>query len=87
MMTVAITLLFAFTGLFAFASIAGSLLRYGPSALRLREALRACSGEQELRFSVSEHQAVLARGARILRPDFGAKVRSHPAPKQLRAAA
>ena len=87
MITIAVFLLFAAAGLFAFAAIAGTVHRYGPAVLRLREALRGYSEDQELRFSVTELRVALAKEARILRPDFGASPRLRPQQAQLRAAA
>jgi hypothetical protein len=87
MITIALTLLFGCAGLFALASIALTLHRYGASALRLHQALRACSQERELRFAITELFVAPAQGARILRPDFGARNRDRLAPARLRAAA
>jgi hypothetical protein len=87
MIAISLTLLFTCAGLFALASIGLTLRLYGASALRLRQALRDCSQERELRFAITELLVAPAQAARILRPDFGARNRVHLAPARLRDAA
>ena len=87
MTIIAFTLLFAAAGLFALASIAVTVHRYGATALHLRQALRACPTERELRFVITEIRVPPSQDARILRPDFGARPRARSAPARPRAAA
>jgi len=89
MTTIAFTLLFASSGLFALVSIAATLHRYGSAALRLRQALGTCSGEREVRFALTDLRTSFTQEAKVLRPVFGAgpRARGRLAPAPLRAAA
>jgi hypothetical protein len=87
MTAIALTLLFTSTGLFALASIAATLHRYGASAVRLHKAVRASAQERELRFAITEFRVTLAEKAQILRPDFEARATAPWEPAQLHAAA
>lgn len=88
MLTIALTLLIASAGLFALGTIAASLIRYGPAALGLRQALALCPQERELCFTLTEFRQRPRPPARILRPDFAVRAAPRcPAPVPLRAAA
>lgn len=62
--------LFAASGLFALATMAGSLCRHGRAALALRQELTACNERRELRLRVTE--TTVRATATVLRPDFKA---------------
>ena len=91
MTAIALTALFTSAGLFALAAIAATLHRYGASAVHLHKAHKACPQERELCFAITEFQVSLPEKAKILRPNFGARVgvraRARWEPAQLHAAA
>lgn len=80
-----LTALFTACAALAIASIAASLRRYGPAALRLRSQLRECPEWREVQWRVTRIE-VRTAGATVLRPEFGTTRRSVPQPA-LRAAA
>jgi len=89
MMTIAFTILFASAGLFACGAIAVSVLSYGPEVQRIRNALRACVAEREVRLVITEYRPAARQAADVLRPDFSDWIRDPvaQAQTQLRAAA
>ena len=81
-----LTALFAACAVLAFSSIAATLRRYGPAALRLHHSARKCQKPLEVRWTVTLTETSPAEPAPaiILRPNFGGR----PMPRAgLRAAA
>ena len=89
MLTIALTLLIASSGLFALGSIASTLYNYGPAVLRLRQELRQISRNSQLPVIIAGYRPAPRMAAEILRPDFSGPIRAPQLPwqKPLRAAA
>ena len=85
MTAILITALFTASAILAIAAIECTARRYGPVALALRQALRACPHHREV--TVTTRRIGIRRAAVILRPDFRGRERSRPAMHPLPAAA
>ena len=84
-----LTALFTACAVLAFSSIAATLRRYGPAALRLHRSSRACQRPLEVRWTVTLTQSHAAEPApaTILRPNFGERAKLRQQRAGLRAAA
>lgn len=85
MTAILITALFAASAILAAVAIERTARRYGPAALALRQALRACPHYREV--TVITRRISVHREAVILRPDFKGRERSLPTARPLPAAA
>lgn len=85
MTAILITALFTASAVLAVAAIERTARSYGPSALALRQALRACPHYREV--TVTTRRIGIRREAIILRPDFKGRERSLPTRHPLPAAA
>lgn len=86
MTAILLSTLFTAIALFAVASIAASVRRYGPAALLIARQSRPCPQSRDVRWSVRKTE-VRTAGATILRPEFGVRAAARPPRPALRAAA
>ena len=86
MTAILLTVLFALSGLFAFAVIQQTLRRYGSAVLALPAQLRECPEWRDVTVTVYETKVIPA-GATILRPAFRGRERAPARPHALPAAA
>lgn len=68
MIAATLTILFVFSGVFAIATIAGSVRRHGAAALAIGQTLRTIGDSREV--SVITRRIDVRATARVLRPDF-----------------